>query len=181
MTQSDLVIRVLIEGAIGGAATIAIAFILSRFLSDIAGRAFLVICLFAAAGAYFGFAVVGQAGLLWLLIELAHIIGFGVMGLLGLRGPGSLGSHGSGIGGSVVFEGGSVGAQRGSAYWIAAGWALHPLWDISLHYFGPGNAFAPWPYTIACGSFDFLVAAYVFLAYGLIGPRRLGFRGVDWP
>ena len=149
MTQSDLVVRVLIEGAIGGAATIAIAFILSRFVSDIAGRAFLVICLFAAAGAYFGFAVVGQAGLLWLLIEMAHIIGFGVMGLLGLRG---------------------------SAYWIAAGWALHPVWDVALHYFGPGNALTPWPYAIGCGSFDILVAAYVVIAYGLIGPHRLGFR-----
>lgn len=121
MTQSDLVIRVLTEGAIGGAGTIAIAFVLSRFVSDIAGRAFLVICLFAAAGAYFGFAVVGQAGLLWLLIELAHIIGFGVMGMLGLRGAG-------------------VGASSGSAFWIAAGWALHSVWDVALHYFGPGNA-----------------------------------------
>ena len=139
------------EGAVGGAVTAAVAFLLSRFAKDIAGRAFLVILLFTAAGAYFGFAVVGQAGLLWLLIELSHIIGFGVMGLLGLRG---------------------------SPYWIAAGWALHPVWDIALHYIGPGKAFAPQPYAIACASFDWVVAAFVVLAYGLIGPHRLGFRGI---
>lgn len=155
MTQSELVIRVLIEGAIGGAVTSAIAFMLSRFARDIAGRAFLVILLFTAAGAYFGFAVIGQAGPLWLLIELAHIIGFGVMGLLGLRGSADV---------------------RRSAYWIAAGWALHPVWDVALHYFGPGNSFAPWSYTVACGTFDLVVAVYVTLAYGLIGPRRLSFR-----
>jgi hypothetical protein len=156
--DSELIIRIVIEGAIGGAVTSAIAFLLSRFTRDIAGRAFLVILLFTAAGAYFGFAVMGQAGPLWLLIELAHIIGFGFMGLLGLRG-------------SAEF--------RGCAYWIAAGWALHPVWDVALHYFGPGNTFAPWPYTVACGSFDLIVAAYVVLAYGFIGPRHPGFHGVN--
>ncbi len=149
LTHSELVIRVLIEGAIGSAVIAAVGFMLSRFTRDSAGRAFLVILQFTAAGAYFGFAVVGQAGPLWLLIELGHIICFGVMGLLGLRG---------------------------SVYWIAAGWALHPVWDIALHYVGPGNAFAPWPYTIACVSFDLVVAAYVVLAYGLIGARRFAFR-----
>jgi hypothetical protein len=24
----------------------------------------------------------------------------------------------------------------GSPYWLAAGWALHPLWDYLLHYLG---------------------------------------------
>jgi hypothetical protein len=150
MSEKELVIRVLIEGGIGSVLIAAVAFVLSRFTRDIAGRVFLVILLFTAAGAYFGFAVVGQAGPLWLLIELGHIIGFGVLGLLGLRG---------------------------SAYWIAAGWALHPVWDVALHYVGPGNAFAPWAYAIACVSFDLVVAAYVVLVYGLVGARRLGFRG----
>jgi hypothetical protein len=157
MIYSELVTSVLIEGAIGGALIAIMAFLLSRFARDIAGRAFLAILLFTATGAYFGFAVVGQAGPLWLLIELAHIIGFGVMGLLGLRG-----------------------SARGSAYWIAAGWALHPVWDIALHYFGPGKAFTPWAYPLACGSFDLVVAAYVVVAYGLIGPHRLGFRGITF-
>ena len=154
MDHSELVIQVLIEGAISGLVSSAVAFLLSRFARDIAGRAFLLILLFTATGAYFGFAVVGQAGLPWLLIELAQIIAFGVMGLLGLRGSAD---------------------SRRSAYWIAAGWALHPVWDILLHYIGPGKSFAPWPYTIACVSFDWIVAAYIVLAYGLIGPHRLRF------
>jgi hypothetical protein len=129
-----------------------VAFLLSRFASDIAGRAFLVILLFTAGGAYCGFAVAAQAGLVWILIEFGHIIAFGTMGLLGLRG---------------------------SPYLIAAGWALHPVWDVGLHYIGPGT-FAPWPYAIACVSFDLVVAAYIVLAYGLIGPRRLGFRWIAW-
>ena len=54
MTQSELVIRVLIEGAIGGAVTAAVAFLLSRFARDIAGRKFLVILLFTSTGVYFG-------------------------------------------------------------------------------------------------------------------------------
>lgn len=74
LTHSELVIRVLIEGAIGSAVIAAVGFMLSRFTRDSAGRAFLVILQFTAAGAYFGFAVVGQAGPLWLLIELGHII-----------------------------------------------------------------------------------------------------------
>ena len=175
MTHSELVIRVLIEGAIGGAVTSAIAFLLSRFARDIAGRAFLVILLFTATGAYFGFAVMAQAGPLWLLIELAHIIGFGVMGLLGLRGSKDLHSSAD-LRDSTELRG-STDLSR-SAYWIAAGWALHPVWDVAVHYFGPGNSFAPWPYTIACLSFDLIVAAYVVLAYVLIGPHRLGFRGI---
>jgi hypothetical protein len=31
-------------------------------------------------------------------------------------------------------------------------------------------------YAIACVSFDLVVAAYIAIAYGLIGARRLGFR-----
>ena len=50
---------------------------------------------------------------------------------------------------------------RGSRWWLVAGWALHPLWDVVLHYFLPGRAFAPLGYVFACLSFDLLVAAYV--------------------
>lgn len=151
MNHSELIVRVLIEGAIGGAAIAIVAFVLSHFARDLAGRAFLVIFLFTAAGAYFGFVVIAQAAPIWMPIEISHIIAFGTMGLLGLRG---------------------------SPHWIAAGWALHPVWDIGLHYIGPGT-FAPWTYAIACLSFDLVVAAYIELAYGIIGPRRLGFRGIS--
>jgi hypothetical protein len=80
------------------------------------------------------------------LVELAQVIVFGTLALLGLRG---------------------------SPYWIAAGWALHPFWDVVLHYIGPGNAFTPWTYAIACISFDWLVAIYIviFYGFGLVGER----------
>lgn len=44
--------------------------------------------------------------------------------------------------------------------WLAGGWALHPVWDIALHRFGPGHGLAPDWYAIACVSFDFAVAVY---------------------
>jgi uncharacterized protein DUF6010 len=144
-----MIIGLLVKGAIGAVVLIVIAFLISRFTRDIIGRSLLVISLFVAAGAYFGFAVGAGAGPIWTLVELVQVVVFGTMALLGLRG---------------------------SAYWIAAGWALHALWDIGLHYIGPGQAFAPFTYAIFCGSFDLVVGAYIAIAYGLIGSPRLGFR-----
>jgi hypothetical protein len=151
MTNNELIIAVLIEGAIGAAVMAAIAFLLSRFVRDIVGRSLLVILLIVAAGAYFGFAIGAGAGPTWTLVELAQCIVFGAMALPGLRG---------------------------SPYWLAAGWALHPVWDVALHYFGPGRSFAPWTYAIACISFDLVIAAYIVVAYAIIGGRRLGLRGI---
>jgi hypothetical protein len=145
----NLIVPVLINGAVFAAiAVIVPAFLLSRFTRDIFGRSVLVIFLFVAAGAYFGFATLGRDVVdthpIWTLIELAQVVVFGVLALLGLRG---------------------------SPYWLAAGWALHPIWDIVLHYIGPGNAFTPWTYAIACLSFDWLVAIYIviFYGFGLVG------------
>ena len=150
--NTELIVPVLINGAIS--ATVAVilpAFLLSRFTRDIIGRSVLVIFLFIAAGAYFGFATVGREVVdtqpIWMLVELAQVIVFGTLALLGLRG---------------------------SPYWIAAGWALHPFWDVPLHYIGPGHSFTPWTYAIACVSFDWLVAIYTVIVYGLglVGDRR---------
>jgi len=58
-------------------------------------------------------------------------------------------------------------AQRGSAYWLAAGWAAHPLWDVLLHLVGKGHTIAPEWYVIACISFDLLVAAYIVSQVGI--------------
>jgi hypothetical protein len=139
----------LVEGAILAVPLILIAFLLSRFIRDIIGRSLLVVFLFAAAGAYFGFALLAAPGPIWVLAELVQVIIFGAIALLGLRG---------------------------SPWWLAAGWALHPLWDVVLHYVGPGHSFAPITYTIPCLSFDLLVAAYIAIAYGLVGDRRLRLR-----
>jgi hypothetical protein len=147
----NLIVPVLINGAVfATVAVIVPAFLLSRFTRDIIGRSVLVIFLFVAAGAYFGFATLGREVVdthpIWTLVELAQVIVFGTLGLLGLRG---------------------------SPYWIAAGWALHPFWDVVLHYVGPGSSFTPWTYAIACISFDWLVAAYIviFYGFGLVGER----------
>src|SRR5918999_3276633 len=120
--NTELILPVLINGAIFATLAVIIpAFLLSRFTRDIIGRSVLVIFLVIAAGAYFGFATVGTdlvgSNQVWILVELAQAVVFGAIGLLGLRG---------------------------SSYWIAAGWALHPFWDVVLHYMGveEGNAFS---------------------------------------
>ena len=80
---------------------------------------------------------------------------------------------GVGIYGTMALRG-----LRGSPWWLAAGWAAHPIWDVALHYFGPGGSFAPEGYTITCLSFDLLVAAYVAVAYrsSLLGERGTAIR-----
>jgi hypothetical protein len=140
VTIGELVIAMLREGAIGGAVLAVIAFLLSRYTREIYGRALLAIVLITAAGAYFGFAILADAGPIWTLVELVGIIVFGTMALLGLRG---------------------------SPWWLAAGWALHPLWDVVLHLIGPGGSFASQPYAVACVTFDWVVAAYIAVFYGL--------------
>ncbi|HEX6732266.1 MAG TPA: DUF6010 family protein [Pyrinomonadaceae bacterium] len=141
MTESESIRGVLILGAIGGAILSLIAFLLSRFARDARGRTVLAIGLFAAAGAYFGFAIVGPGSRLWILIELMQVSVFSLIGLYG---------------------------WRGSPNWLALGWALHPLWDVGVHYVGPGHSFAPMGYVFACLSFDLVMAAYVFLAYKVL-------------
>jgi hypothetical protein len=147
----NLIPLVLINGAISAAVAVVVpAFLLSRFTRDIFGRSVLVIWLFIAAGAYFGFATLGRdvvdTSPIWMLVEIAQVIVIGALALLGLRG---------------------------SPYWLAAGWALHPFWDVVVHYIGPGSAFTPWTYAIACISFDWLVAIYIviFYGFGLVGER----------
>src|SRR5687767_15687602 len=144
MPESESIRGVLILGAIGGAILSLIAFLLSRFASDARGRTVLTIGLFAAAGAYFGFAIVGSGSRLWVLIELTQVAVFSLLGLYG---------------------------WRGSPKWLALGWALHPLWDVGVHYAGPGRHHAPLAYVIACLSFDLVVAAYIVIAYKVLGPR----------
>ena len=66
------------------------AFLLSRSARDILGCAVLLIFLFAAAGAYFGYATLGREVVdtrpIWTLVELLQVVVFGAMALLGLRG-----------------------------------------------------------------------------------------------
>jgi hypothetical protein len=140
-----LIVGLLINGVAYAAIFIVVALLISRFAGEFVWRAFLVLFMFIAAGLYIVFAVLAGEGTLWLVGELVGVAIFGGVALLGLRG---------------------------SLWWIVAAWALHPLWDVGLHYLGSGRSFAPETYTIACLSFDLLVAAYIALVYA----RRRGRR-----
>ena len=138
-----MIVDYLVNGAIQALLPVVIVFLLSRFVGDFVGRSVLAIFLIMAAGSYQGFAIMASnllgAGPIWAPVELVGGVVFGTMALLGLRGL---------------------------PWWLAAGWAAHPIWDIVLHYFGPGSSFAPEPYVIACVSYDWLVAAYIAIVYG---------------
>jgi hypothetical protein len=128
----------LLGGTINAIALSVVAYLLSRFAGEIYGRALLAIVLVIAGGAYVGFAVAGNASGLWFLAELVQAVVLGAFALLGLRG---------------------------SPYWLAAGWAVHPLWDVVLHYIGSGHAFAPEAWAISCVSFDLVAAVYIVVAH----------------
>ncbi|HEX8846322.1 MAG TPA: DUF6010 family protein [Pyrinomonadaceae bacterium] len=73
----------------------------------------------------------------WILLELAGLLLFSIVAVLGLKR---------------------------SALWLAAGWAGHPLWDAWLHLGDAGGAsFTPRWYVLACIGFDLLVAGYILL------------------
>jgi hypothetical protein len=94
-----------------------------------------------AALFYVGFALDANMGSAWLAVELG---GVGIYGYAAMRGV------------------------RGSAWWLVAGWALHPVWDIALHYAGPARGVAPAWYTTSCLTYDLMVAGMAAIAI-LIG------------
>lgn len=53
-------------------------------------------------------------------------------------------------------------AYRYSSYWLVVGWMLHPVWDLGVHWFGPGREVVDEWYAIACFSFDLFAAGYLF-------------------
>ena len=149
--MSPEIVGLLLDGVVASLQLIIVSFLLSRFIRDIVGRSLLAIALLIAAAAYVAFAVGAGEGAWWVVGEFVGVGVYGAMGLLGVRG---------------------------SPMWLAAGWALHPLWDVVLHYFGPGGSFAPIDYTIPCISFDLLVAVYIAIVYGsgVLGGGRASHR-----
>ena len=105
--------------------------------------------LVVAAGIYPVFALFAGAPLEWVALELGGLAAFGALALPALarrRAPG------------FAWAVASVSA-------LAAGWALHPLWDLMLHAsavgtFGssPGAAYVPYWYPPVCATFDWAVA-----------------------
>jgi len=131
MGNPPLVVGLLINGVAYAAIFIVVALLISRFAGELAWRSFLVLFLFIAAGLYVVFAIRAGEGIAWMVGELVGVAIFGGMALLGLRS---------------------------SVWWIVAGWALHPLWDVGLHYLGPGKSFAPETYTMMRTSEDLTLA-----------------------
>jgi hypothetical protein len=138
----------LINGVFQASTLIVVACALSRWTRDVLARALLAFLLCGAALTYVYYAAAAGAGTGWVVAELAGVVVYGGLALRGLRG---------------------------SPVWLAAGWALHPVWDVALHHFGPGHAFAPDAYPITCLSFDLLVATYIAIAYRY-GPVGRGAR-----
>lgn len=98
--------------------------------------------LWIAALIYVGFAVtgvaVGNSDLSWVTFEFGGLVFYSVFAYLGIRK---------------------------SAWYLAAGWGLHVLWDIYLH---SGAMYIPSFYPGICIGFDAAVAVFaVYLATGL--------------
>ncbi len=62
--------------------------------------------------------------------------------------------------------------RRFSFYFVAAGWLLHPIWDVVLHLDGPGRHIVPGWYAIACVSFDVLLAVVIARQVATKGHKR---------
>jgi hypothetical protein len=104
-------------------------------------RHLLAAVLVVAALCYVAFAIAAHAGAGWIALEL---VGAGIYGYAAMRGV------------------------RGSAWWLVAGLALHPIWDVALRLAGAASAFAPEWYATSCPTFDLAVAAVAAIAI-LIG------------
>ncbi len=102
-----------------------------------------------AALIYIGFAWFYGDGQ-WLLVEVLGVLAYGVAVLLALR-------H--------------------SVLWLAVGWGLHPIWDLWVHWLGPGAYIVPAWYAIACLSFDLLVAGYIVMRSDITSLSIRGARG----
>lgn len=105
-------------------------FLVQRSGVDVYGR--FGIALLVAAGIYAAFAMAAMEST-WLMIEL---IGVGLFGVL------------------VQL------VRRKVVSWLAAGWALHALWDVG-HLISAGAEFVPDWYPALCITFDLVVAFHI--------------------
>jgi hypothetical protein len=134
---------------IGGALNGAILAALALAAPRYTRRILFFVLVFAGT-MYVVFAFASEEPSLWLAVELAGVALYGAIGYLGLKR---------------------------SPWWLVAGWAGHPLWDVALHSIGPGRAFAPERYTIPCITYDLAVAAA--LGWRLIASRTSPAAGVE--
>jgi hypothetical protein len=106
-------------------------------------RLIISVGLAVAASIYIVFAAFG-AGWSWIGIEALGVVLYGIFAVLGVRY---------------------------SPWWLVAGWAAHPIWDVGLHLIGGGSEFSPAGYAIQCIGLDLVVAAYVAYQYWRFGAK----------
>lgn len=125
--MSTLFVISLVVGIALGALLVALA----RRLGE---RRVFSLGLIVAAVIYVGFALYGDAERGWVSLELAGVLLYGALAVLGLR-------H--------------------TQCWLALGWGAHPVWDVGLHLVGGGSTFAPAWYAVLCIGLDLVVAVYI--------------------
>lgn len=123
--------QTLIEIVIGIFLAIGFILLVRRSRSYTREKRSIAIGLVIASLIYVGFALF-SGSLRWILIELAGVTIYAVFAPLGLRKSG---------------------------WFLAAGWALHPLWDAVLHDYS--TPFVPHWYIFGCIGFDLFVASYI--------------------
>jgi len=101
--------------------------------------------LIAVSFLYVGFAIRAENSETWIGFEMTGVAIFGT--LAGL---------------SIV----------GSPWFVVAGFALHPVWALYVHYFGAGSAFAPPTFVLATVGFD--IGAFLYVAYMALRGRATG-------
>jgi hypothetical protein len=123
--------QMLIEIVVGGLLAIGFILLVRRSGGYTKEKRIFAIGLVVAALIYVGFGLFsGSIG--WMLIELAGVPIYAAFAWPGLKKSG---------------------------WFLAAGWALHPLWDAGLH--GISTPCVPHWYIGGCIGFDLLVAGYI--------------------
>jgi hypothetical protein len=84
-----------------------------------------------------------------------------------------LGLEGIGL---VLFGSMGWGGLRGSPRLVALGWALHSVWDVGLHWVGPGARYTVHWYPVVCLCADLSIAVYVACVYMWPGDRQSAVR-----
>ena len=123
--------QTLVEIVIGVFLAIGFILLVRRSRSYAKEKRAFAIGLIVAALIYVAFGLF-SGSTTWILIELAGVPIYAVFTWLGLKKSG---------------------------WFLAAGWALHPLWDAVLH--GASTPFVPHWYIGGCIGFDLLVAGYI--------------------
>jgi hypothetical protein len=119
--------------AAGAVAALSLVYAVRRRPADARRRVYAA-GLIVAALVYVGFAAAGHAPAAWLGYELLGVAVFGAVAWAGTR----------------------------DARVLAAGWALHTVWDLVPHLGRrPGATYTPQWYPWLCVSFDLLVAGAV--------------------